>query len=407
MSGGPAHRFEVRRIEGSPVVAVRAVLVGGARVEERPGQALVAGRMLIEGTARRDWRALAELSERRGMSITGFGALESHGVAIDALAEEWPLAIDLAAELLFESTFPADRLSWIARHAAAELAAQDDEAQVMTARAFLDLLYAPHPKGRPLHGDRDSLLSLTGEECARWHRRALGRRAVLVVAGELDAGRVERAVRERFAVLSREPLQPVAPEPPPPPAARRSAITTRARDQAHLYVGQLTVGRGDDDYEALELAGVALGAGAGLSGRIPQRIRDVEGLAYEASADAVAAAGSDPGRLVAYVGTAPENLERAEAAIREELVRLLADGIEARELVEARAYLVGREPFRRESARQWADLAAQAAVLDVPFEDPEWRVGRLARVGLDDVRAAVERHLDPERLGVVVGLPAD
>jgi zinc protease len=396
----------VRRIEGAPLVALRLVLPGGARREAIPGQALVAGRMLAEGTATRDWRAIAELAEARGTSVVAYAGLENHGLAIDALAGEWREALALAAELVFASAFPADRVAWTARHAAAELAAQEDQADLVTARAFAAQLWGAHPKGRPLQGDAESLARLDSAACRALHAAALGRGGLVVVAGDIDAVAVADLAERLFADLPTPADDGFAPPAPPPRAAGRRELRTRARDQAHLLVGQRTVARAHPDFEALELAAVALGAGAGLSGRIPFRIRDRDGLAYAASADLVAGAGLDAGRLTAYVGTGPENVARAEAAIREELVKLVEEGITARELDDSRAYLLGREPFRRETARQWADLSAHGAVLGLPLVDERWRAERLAAVTLDAVRASLARHLDVESLQVTCGLPA-
>jgi zinc protease len=150
---------------------------------------------------------------------------------------------------------------------------------------------------------------------------------------------------------------------------------------------------------------VALGAGPGLSGRIPSRVRDQEGLAYDASADAVSGAGLDAGRLVAYAGTSPATLGRAERAIVEELEQVRAAGLTFEEIEEARAYLAGREPFRRETARQWADLAAAGGIEGMPFEDEGWSRRRILEPGAAEVAAALARHLDPGRLAVAVGRP--
>jgi zinc protease len=397
----------VRRLTGAPVVALRLVLPGGSRREAIPGQALVAGRMLAEGTAQHDWHALADLAERRGMSVAGWASLESHGVAIDALASEWDGALALAAELVFASQFPADRLEWTARHAAAELTAQEDQADVLTARAFAEQLWAPHPKGRPLQGDAASLARLVSADCRTFHHAAVARGGWLVVAGEIDEDEVAAAAERRFAALAPARNDGFAPPAPPARAALRREVRTRARDQAHLFVGQRTIERRHADYEALELAAVALGAGAGLSGRIPNRVRDREGLAYVASADLVAGASLDEGRLTAYVATGPGNLELAERAVREELARFVAEGMTAEELANARSYLLGREPFRRETARLWADLAAHALVVGLPLTDAEWRRARLSAVELEAVHAALARHVDPDALAVTIGLPAE
>lgn len=404
MSGAPALR--ARRIEGAPVVAVRALAAGGARVEPAPATALLAGRLLDEGSARRDWRRIAADADDRGAAVASWGGYESIGVSVDALAGDWERALDWAAELLLEPAFPADRLALVARQAAAELESQADQADALTGREFLAQVYAPHPRGRPLQGDPESLARRTPADAREHHAAALARGVVVAVAGRIDVEAVAAAVERRFSGLAAPAGTPPPAAEPPEPAPSRRTITTRAHDQAHLFVGRLTVARAHPDHPALELASVVLGAGAGLTGRIPQRIREREGLAYSAAADAVAGAGLDPGRLYAYVGTSPETVERAERAVLEELARFHAEGPTARELDEARSYLLGREPFRRETARQWADLAAVGALYGLPVEDAAWSAAEIVGVGAAEVAAAVARHLDPARLAVTVGLPS-
>ena len=424
----------VRRVAGAPVVAVRVWLDGGARREALPGQALVTGRLLAEGTGRRDWRRIADDAEARGMMLSTFGTFESHGVALDALAADWERALEWAAELTLEPSFPADRCDWIARQAAAELDSLADQPEVRTAWGFLRQLYHPHRRALPLYGSREALLGLTPADCAAFHRPALEHRMIVTAAGDLD----EAAVAARIAELFPGGGSPggagagaqVDDESPAPPAGlpeRRLEVPLEASaedgegedgdeggeegdgeggDQAHLYVGHLTIPRRHPDYEALELAAVTLGSGAGLTGRIPQRIRDREGLAYSAHAQTVAGAGLDPGRLVAYVGTSVHTLDQAERGVREEIARLVEDGITDQELADARSYLLGREPFERETARQWADLLVEAEHYHLPLDDPDWRHDRLAALDRATVEAAVRRHLRPDDLRVTVGIPS-
>ena len=402
-------RPRLKRIEGAPVVAARLLLAGGSRCEAIPGQALLTGRLLTEGTRRRSWEAIAAEAEGRGMILSSFGGYETHGLAIDALAADWQLALEWLAELAFGSVFPEDRLRWLARQAAAELEAQADQADLMTARAFAEQMYAPHPRGRPLQGDPASLASLDPERCREFHSAALGWGAYLSVAGEIDEAQVEALAGELFGGLAAAAgrggdSRPVPASPSTTPVARRD-IFTQAEDQAHLFMGSRTVARAHPDFPALELAAVLLGTGAGLTGRIPQRIREREGLAYTATADTVGGAGIDEGRLLCYVGTAPETLDQAEASVRDELARFLVEPIAAEELESARSYLLGREPFRRETARQWADLMAVSGLLGLPLDDPHWHADKIARLTADEVLAAARRWIEPGRVLVTRGLP--
>lgn len=409
MSGRERLAVRVRRVEGAPVVAVRIGVRAGARVEAVPGQSLLTGRMLSEGTRTRDWLRIADEAEGKGMVLSSYGTFECHGVSVDALALDWELALEWAAELLLSPSFPEDRCAWLARQAAAELESLADQPEVKTMWGFLDQLYAPHPRSRPLHGDVENLLRLTPDDCAGFHARALANGVTACVAGVVD----EDAVREKLASLFSDLPAEAAPLPDPPAPVgtaepgRVRRVETEAEDQAHLYVGHLTVPRRHRDYAALELLAVILGSGAGLTGRIPNRIRESEGLAYTAQAQAVSGAGLDPGRLVAYVGTSPATVERARIGVVEEITRLVDEGIEDAEMEEARAYLLGREPFRRETARQWADILIEAEQYGLPLDDPKQREAELAALDRATVEAAARRHIRPDDLRVTVGMPEE
>jgi zinc protease len=395
--------LRVRRVEGPPVVAVRLWLWGGSRSETSPGLAWVTGRMLTEGTSDRSWRDLAESCESRGMVLSSFGGLEVHGIGVDCLARDWRRALDLVAELALESSFPADRCAWQARQGKAELESLRDEPDTKTAWAFTEQLYAPHAAGRPRPGEAASLERVDPEACRRFHRAALARGGVLAVAGDVDADEVAAAVATALDLGAGgvpAPHRAIAGL-----SAPRLQVATTARDQAHLFLGHLTVRRGHADLVALELASVVLGAGAGLTGRIPTRIREREGLAYSAAASVVSGAGLDPGRLVVHVATSLDTVARAEAAVREEVDRLLDGGLTDLEFEDARTFLLRREPFRRETPQQWADLLAQAALYGEPCDDPEWVKSGYRSLDRATVEAALRRHLHPEQIRVTVGAP--
>lgn len=397
--------LRVRRVAGAPVVASRCTLRGGARLEEIPGGASVTGRLLSEGTARRSWAEIAEQSEALGMQLGSSGSFEGHGVSVDALAADWRLALDWLAELVLEPTFPPDRCSWLCRQTAAELESLGDQPDVRASWAFLEHLYTPHPRSRPVQGTAEGLARLEPGQCQDFHRRALGRGLVLAVAGDLDEEAVRDHARRLFGPEATATTT-AGEEPPEPvglPVGRREVVVPG--DQAHLFAGGLTVRRDDPDTSALEVLAVILGAGSGLSGRLPARIREREGLAYSTQVSTLAGAGFDRGRLVVYVGTSPATVVQAEVGVREELQRLIDDGVTEEEVTDARAYLLGREAFRRETARQWAGLMLEAELYGRPFDQPEWCREQLEAVDREAVERAARLHVRPDELRVTVGLP--
>ena len=389
------------------MVAVRVWLPGGSGAEQRPGQALVSGRLLLEGTGSRDWRKICEDAEQRGIALASDAGYEAQGLSIDALADDWELALTWAAELIRESVFPENRCRWLARQAAAELEQMADHPDVKTSWAFDRQLFGDAARGRPLQGSVESLRGLDAEACRRFHRFCLERGAIIAVAGDLSEPEVEARVRHLFGDLESPNWHARAESASAPASAPDSSshqtVALDEAGQAYWFGGALTVSRAHPDYWALGLLGIVLGAGGNLSGRISHRVRELEGLAYSCAVATTASAGRDPGCFAVSVGTSPESIHQVEAAVTEELETLVQDGVTAQELQDARAFALGRAPFQRETARQWANLLAQAELFGAAIDDQEWVARRWRKVALEDMLRVARRYLDPGRIRVTVG----
>ena len=399
-------RVRVRQLQGAPVVAVRVWLPGGVRAESIPGQALIAGRLLAEGTKRRSWQRISEEAEARGCSIVTTAGYSVQGVGLDGLADDWERIVEWAVELTFEAGFHEARCEWLCLQATAELESMADLPEVVTGWAFLQLLYPDHPLGRPLQGTLEGLASLTGRDCASFHRSCLRRGPLIVITGEIDPEEVSTRLADLVEQPAGAPGEWFEVADPKPPVESIRRIALAPGEQAHLNIGGLTVRRSDSDFEAMQLLGVILGSGSGLIGRIPQRIREDEGLAYGCEVESVAGAGVDRGRLVVSLSTSISNLDRAVSVVREELERVYEQSVSEEEVEAARSYLLGREPFHRETARQWAVLELEAMFWNLPVNDPHWLRKRLEAVRPEDVGEAARRHLEPGNLVETAGVPS-
>lgn len=398
-------RVRVRRVPAVPVAAVRIWLAAGERSAQRPGEALLAGRMLEEGSGPRDWRRVAADAEDRGISIAAFGSYEVMGVAVDGPAHESDRMIDWAAELVSAPTFDDDRWQWQRRLAMAELALIADEPDTLASWSFLRQLYGTHPRGRPLQGEVDTLRDLRRDDSIRAHARGVAAGVIATMAGDVDETRATERLQTALASDQESPERP--PEPVAPEGVEQRRTVGLPGEQAHLCLGRKTVTRDHPDLPALEVLAVVLGAGAGLAGRLPERVREREGLAYTTAVDTAAGASADPGRLVVYAATAPEKVGRTELAVREELDRLLQEGVTDSELEIACSYLGGQELFRRETARQWADLMAEAEHTGLPVDSDAWVATRWSGVDTAELLRVARDWLDPADLQATIGLPKD
>ena len=402
-------RLAALRVPGSGVVAARAWLRGGARLQPQPGLSLLSGRMLVEGNARRTWREIAEQAEARGVSLSGLATAEVHGVAVDALADDVGLALGWLAELVLEPGFDRARFELLRAQTLGELRSLADRPEVVTGWAFRDQLYHPHPLAAPSQGTPESLAGLSPEDCRRFHEESLARGGVIAVAGDIDEEAVLADLERLFegAAATSAAVEPGRSERPAPPGRpeHHIEVPTGSREQAHVYAGHFTVARRHPDLPELRALGILLGSD-GLAGLIPNRIREQEGLAYATHVDLLAGAGTDPGALSVYLGTHPDHVERGLELVRYSLAEVLEEPPDAAALEACKTGMFGREPFLRETAGLWAGQLVDALLFDLPSYQRRWRLERIERLSPDGVFQAARRHLEPERILVTVGLPA-
>jgi len=397
-------RLTAMRVPDSGVVAARAWLRGGARVDPSPGLALLCGRMLVEGSARRTWREIAEQAEARGVSLNGLASAEVHGLSVDALADDGDLALEWLAELMLEPGFDRARFELLRDQTLGELLSLADRPEVVTGWAFRDQLYHPHPLASPSQGTSESLAALTPEACKRFHGDALARGGVVAVAGDIDEDAVLADLERLFGGSPADAIRTVDPPAPRGRRKKRIEIVTGSREQAHVYAGHFTVERRHPDLPELRALGILLGSD-GMAGLIPNRIREQEGLAYATHVDLLAGAGTDPGALSVYLGTHPDRVARALELVRDSLRHVLERPPEAAVLEECKTGMFGREPFVAETAGQWAGLLVDALLFDLPSYRRSFRLERIERLTPRGVFEAARRHIDPDRMRVTVGLP--
>src|SRR5262249_60915778 len=100
---------------------------------------------------------------------------------------------------------------------------------------------------------------------------------------------------------------PPTPRNGPPASGARRLVIEQPAQQAQIAVGGLAPSLADPDHAAVKVLATVLGGG--MAGRLFAELRDKEALAY--TANAYYEPVREPGLLVLYLGTAPQNVTRA------------------------------------------------------------------------------------------------
>jgi zinc protease len=238
---------------------------------------------------------------------------------------------------------------------------------------------------------------------------------LLGIGGGIPEGYAERLSR-------RLTLSPASAAPPPaaiPPApelvGRRITLVRKPTTGVGIHIGfPLAVGRADEDFVPLLVAGTVLGDHRTFHGRLMDELRSVRGLNYgdyayvEHFHDPPETTGPTPNvpRSRQYFSiwlrpVAPENAPFALRAALFELDRLIAAGVTDEEVDATCTYLLNR-------SRLWAlDVSSRLGFeLDGRFHGTPSLLDelerRLADLGAAEVNAAIDAHLQSADLEIVL-----
>jgi zinc protease len=391
-----------------PSISLSLTVLGGARTdhEDFAGAAVMASRLLDEGTETRTSLEIADAIESVGGNIECDSSHDRTTVYLGVLSKDIDLGLELLADVITHPAFTDEYVSNERERILAEIRSAMDRPQVIAGWEFNELVYRGHPLHRPAHGYPETIERIEREHLTAFHHsQFVPSNAILSAVGDFKIddmlAKLERSLGpwDDRSVAIREFAPPV----------RQTDIRRKflpiSTEQAHVYFGHLGIRRKDPEYYALQLLDVILGGGAGLTARIPRKLRDEQGLAYTTFASIAASAGMDPGKFIAYIGTSPDNVELAMKGFIEEIDRIVSEPVEAQELADAKAYLTGSFVFAFESNSQIARFLINAKVFGFGFDYVEHYPRYIENVTAADIRNAAANHLSTTQYSLVIAGP--
>jgi zinc protease len=394
-----------------PAVSINAVVHAGSRYETNAEAGLVGllGDLLDEGTTTRTSQEIAESIEQVGGVLQTFGGYSQSGISTTVLTGDLTLGLDLTVDVLCQATIPDDRFAQQLDRRLAQIQSRDDDPRLVASDTFNEIVYPGHPAHRPKLGYAETLAKLTPAALREFYQRYFAPQNTLIaIVGDIDKAQVAATVAEKFATWkTSSPLN----YPTIPTVNRQTTAIDRYiykdKEQINVYIGHLGITRTNPDYYALMVLDTILGSSPGFTSRIPRILRDEQGLAYSTFSNITGSAGMDPGRFVAYIGTSPENLEKAVTGIKTEIRRITVEPVTVAELQNARDYLTGSFVFHFETNAQLASFLIEAELYQLGFDYVGYYPEKIRAITVEDVHRVAQQYLAPDCLTTVIVGPVD
>jgi zinc protease len=396
-----------KKTRGNTVVATMTLRFGDEKsLMNRTTAGELTGEMLMRGTTRHTRQQLKDEFDRLKARVGVGGGATSASVRIETTRENLPAVLRLVAEVLRQPAFPASEFEQLKEE---ELAGIEQQRSEPTAIGFTEFrrILAPYPKGHPNYTstpDEDvaELKTITLDDLKKFYADFYGAsNGELAVIGDFDDKEITKLTGELFGDWkSPRPYERIANK-YQDIAPVNKMLETPDKANAFFLAGlNMSVRDDDPDYPALVLGNYMLGGGF-LNSRLGTRIRQKEGLSYGVGSQLQASALDKSGSFLAYAIYAPQNVERLEAAFKEEIARALKDGFTEDEVKAAKSgWLQSRQVSRAQDNELAGKLASylflnRTLAWDADFEK------KVMALTPDEIAAALRRHLDPAKITIV------
>jgi zinc protease len=282
-----------------PLVSFSIAFMGGSSQFERAdraGLASVTAAMMSEGTKTRDGEALSNALQLLGTSVSTTIGSESGSMGFVSTSGKFEPTLEIMADMLLNSVFPADALERIRAQRLVALTQGRAQPNVIAGRVFPRVLFGTaHPYGRV--ASEESIKAMGRDEVVKFHAEYFQPgRALVTVVGDVTPASAKAAVEKALSAWAKGGTRPSFeyPDPPKPQKTTIYLVDRPGAAQSTVAIGQPGPPRTTPDYYAIQVMNTILGGM--FQSRLNANIREEKGYSYGVSSSFAFGKGPGPFR---------------------------------------------------------------------------------------------------------------
>ena len=357
------------------------------------------GSMLTRGTDKHSRQEIADTFDKLRAKVNVGGSQTGASASGQTYRAQLPDVLRLTAEVLRQPTFPANELDQLKRARQTQLETSLTDPQSIASRA-IGRHANPYPPGDPRYTPtiEESLANnsaVTADDVKRFHQQFYGAsNAELSIVGDFDVDATRALVTELFGSWKSPASYARVPDPfrPNRPTAMRLLVPDKAN--AFLVgVERIPIDDLNPDYPALLVMSFILGDSS--SARIPERLRQKDGLSYGAGAVFQPSAIDANSSITSYAIFAPENLGRVRTGLAEEFDRAVKDGFTDAEVAAAKQGVLQERTLSRTEDGRIAGALTSQSFLGRTYATSGAVDAAIEKLTPQDVNAVLRKYLKP------------
>lgn len=340
--------------------------------------------MLFKGTSRYSAKDIAEIFDGIGGNVNAFTSKEYTCFYAKVLDEHLPIAVDVLAEMFFNSEFDETELQKEKNVIFEEISMYEDTPDDLVHDLIAKAAYGSHPLGYTILGTHDVLSSMKSNDLRSYMNQFYNiENTVLAIAGNIDES-VKDLLEKHFGSFqnSGEKTDYIAPE-----FQNQVVFHSKQTEQNHICISLPGLSLRENNLYPIVLLNNVIGGG--MSSRMFQEIREKRGLAY--SVFSYHSAHADTGLFTIYAGTAPKQTQEVLDVTVELLQELVRTGMTDSELKKGKEQLKGSLILSLESTSSRMNRLGKNELMTGRHFTLDEMINRIDSVNMDQIDELIKR----------------
>ena len=357
--------------------------------------------MLTEGTTTKTGDQLSDAMQLLGLGI-GVGISGEEGsISFVSTKKNFDTALALLADMMLNSTFPAEALERLRARTLVGLTQAKDQPNAIGANVFAKILYSEaHPYGQRM--TEASAKAITRDDVIAFHKAYFQPgRAIITVVGDVTPSNAKASVEKALVAWTKGGAKPSFdyPKLPELQPAKIYLVDKPGAAQSVFNIGLPGPPRNTPDYFALQVLNTILGGM--FQSRLNANIREQKGYSYGVNSGF--SYGKGPGAFRAGGAIVSNKTDLALIEFMKELKGIVGDiPITDEEIKTAKESLIQRLPQRFASVNGISDAISSLTVQGLPDDYYQTYAKNVSAVTKEDLLRVAKRYIDLNHLYIVI-----
>ncbi|MBQ8669367.1 insulinase family protein [bacterium] len=323
------------------IIAISIYAKGGQLIDKKSGTANLTASTMMKGTKNYTSLELSQTLEDNGIKIAPSTSADAFAITVLTTKDEYDKTLELLNEVVNNATFDEYEISKVKSDKLNTIKRNKDIPLQVAIEEYRDLIYQNTPYSISSKVLEKNIENITREDIVEYYNNIFNpSNLVISINGNIDKDNTVQKLNEIFQAKTNteefkynchnSKIYSID--------APRNKTVNMPTETAWILLGWQVDGvLNQKDYAALQIIDSILGTG--MSSRLFKTLREQEGLAYQLGT------GYSPnvlkGSFMLYIGTNPDNLEKAKAGLFNEIKKLKTEYVSDKELKDAKEKLLG------------------------------------------------------------------